>query len=161
MSTRSTELATQPAAAAPGRFACRAGLLAAAVALSVACTQVESAPGFSREDADKDESSITIAETTQGTYGGVHVGVGYVRKEEFTDESGEKKTGLTAGLRILDPLDPAKTLRIQVHAGQRVTVGEYAFLVQEIELGFKGSVRLRFEAGPKAAPPAQAPAPGR
>jgi hypothetical protein len=158
MPTRSNKFPTHPAADL-SRFACRAGLLAAAVALTAACTQVESAPGFSSERASSDDSAITIAETTQGVYGGLHIGVGYVKKAEYTDESGAKKTGLTAGLRIPDPLDPSKTLRMQTHAGQRVSVGEYAFLVQEIRLGLKGSVRLHFEAGsrtPKT--PVQAPA---
>ena len=125
------------------------GLAAVIFLLAAGCARVENGgsspePSAQGQAADKGDA-LTIVESTQGTYGGLRIGVGYVHKGEYLDPSGAKKEGRVAGLWLFYRTDPAKNQKIEVHEGQRVSVAEYAFVVEEIKSGMKGSVRLRFE----------------
>lgn len=89
--------------------------------------------------------TITIGENTQGNYGELYVGVSYVRRGEYADETGAKKKGLTAGLRLHIASKPPQGKRLKAHAGLRVDFAGYSFLVEEIKGGMKGAVRLTFD----------------
>ena len=101
----------------------------------------------------------TIGETTQGSYGRLRVGVGSVRKDEYTDESGKKTRGLVAVLFLSRGGAPGGET-VVVHQGQRVA-GDDPFVVERIEGGYKGVVRLRFEKPPAAQKPPLASAGAR
>ena len=124
---------------------CFGTIIAAAACVAAGCSRVDSAPSL---PGANDENTIAIMATTQGRYGDLFIGVGNVGPGEFVDEAGAKKKGLTATLFISHATPPANETKVRVHAGQKVTVAPYTFLVQEIRKSGRGSVRLQFEGGP-------------
>ncbi|MEK9144181.1 MAG: hypothetical protein AAB339_01070 [Elusimicrobiota bacterium] len=113
------------------------GLCAAVAGAFTACARVEggSEPSSTASSAASDPRVRVVVESTQATYEGLRVGVGYVRDG-------------VAGLWLFFRDDPAKNTKIDVRAGQKVEVGGYSFTVEEVSGGMKGSVRLRFESSP-------------
>ncbi len=101
-----------------------------------ACARVEggSEPAASAAAA-ADPRVRVVVESTQATYEGLRIGVGYVRDG-------------VAGLWLFFRDDPAKNTKIDVRVGQKVEAGGYSFTVEEVSGGMKGSVRLRFETSP-------------
>ena len=84
---------------------------------------------------------------TQGEYGGLRIGVGFVGLGEVVLESGVHEQHRVADLWLYYRDDSSKNTKVQVHIGQRVTIGKYAFLVTDMR-GGKGSVELQFETDP-------------
>lgn len=138
----------------------RAELWAAAACLAAwaclaACNRVDAVPDL---PGATDESTLRIQEASQGHYGNLFIGVGNIKRSEYTDEAGAKKTGLTAWLFIANDSGPKNETKINVHPGQKVTAGAYTFLVQEIRKAKRGSVCLQFETTPapqKTPPPSK------
>ena len=96
-----------------------------------------------------------IRSTTQGNFGDLHIGVGYVGGGPYLDEKGVRRNGLHASLSIAVDSKPAVFQQPDVHEGQTLLVGDYRIRVDKIidgESG-KGAVVLHFWSPPKPASP--------
>lgn len=115
-----------------------------------------SAPLVARATADGYHGSTVSG--TQGNYGDIGIGVGYVGGGPYLDETGVRKNGLHATLDIAVEGAPKVFVQPDVHEGQTVTApGYYRLLVEKIvpEPYGHGTVlyTLWFEAAPKAPKP--------
>ena len=107
-------------------------------------TQILTVPDQKLSEAER---TIVIGGGTQGEYGGLRIGVGFVGLGEVVLESGVHEQHRVADLWLYYRDDSSKNTKVQVHIGQRVTIGKYAFLVTDMR-GGKGSVELQFETDP-------------
>lgn len=90
-------------------------------------------------------NKITIGTGTQGQYGNdLRIGVGYVRREDYTDENKVSHTGRVAGLWLYVKDHSEQNKVIKVYIGQKFTIAEYAVTVINIG-GGSGAVTLQFE----------------
>ena len=117
-----------------------------ALLLAAGCGKDIGAP--SAKPGVHEANARTIAQATQAFYGRLGIGVSNVYKDEFTDENGTKKRGLIAIL-VLSRGGASVPEAIKVHEDQRVG-GDTPFVVERIEGGYKGAVRLRFDNPPSA-----------
>lgn len=76
---------------------------------------------------------LTIESNTQATIGDVRIGVGNIWEEDYTDEAGAKKKGLTAMLQIFVKDDSAKNATKRVHPGQKLTASRFEVEVASVE----------------------------
>ena len=113
-------------------------LLAAAL-LAAACGRGKDRASGSGAPAGVVEANVrTIAESTQAAYRDLRIGVGYVR-------------GPVAGLWLYPR--GKQDARMDVRAGQRVVLGDYVFVVEDVRAGIlKGTVRVRFESPAPVSP---------
>jgi len=93
------------------------------------------------------QRTIIIPGDTQGTYGDLRIGVGGVRRDNYTLGTGEKRIGRVADLWLFYRPDSSKNTKITVYIGERVRIGKYSFVVYDIR-GGKGSVELKFDSDP-------------
>ena len=84
----------------------------------------------------KTMESLTIQENTQATIDDVRIGVANVWEDDYTDESGAKKKGMTALLAIFVRDDSAKNQKVRVHPGQKVDVSKIHIEVKAVGSDF-------------------------
>lgn len=98
---------------------------------------------LSPADAGAAGPVVEVQQSTQAQVGDLRIGLGYVRKAQYTDASGATRRGLVAGLWIFFRGDTSKDKTVDAYPGQRILVGSYALYVEEIRGGRTGLVRLR------------------
>ena len=107
----------------------------------------------------------SLASSTQGNFGPLSIGVGYVGGGDYLDEREVRHSGLHAGLTISVDGKPALYQQPDVHEGQILSVGPYRILIERLlpAAHGRGVVVLRIShskpARATAPPPAPANAP--
>jgi len=107
--------------------------------------------------ADKAETAgtlLTIPAETQGTFGKLDIGVGYVGGGPYLDEKGARRSGPHASLSIAVDGAPDQFSQPDVREGQTLFVADHRIRVEKVETEGKGVVVLRLWAPPK--PPVKA-----
>ena len=82
---------------------------------------------------DKNAEIYTIKDGSQITSGNLSIGTGNFRKLDYVDAKGIKQTGPTAKLWINYQEDTSQNQIIQVHNGQKITVGPYTIRILAIQ----------------------------
>ncbi|HAF96246.1 MAG: hypothetical protein A2X34_05495 [Elusimicrobia bacterium GWC2_51_8] len=109
-----------------------------ACAFAAGCTPVDTVPAtFGGGEL------VEIKQGTTANLGLLRIGLVNTGKSDYTNDAGEKKHGLVAGLSLFISGKPPQEKRFDVYAGQTVRMGKYSVYAQEIRGGFKGSVKLR------------------
>ena len=80
--------------------------------------------------------SLTIQENTQATIDDVRIGVANVWEDDYPDENGAKKKGMTALLAIFVRDDSARNQKVRVHPGQKVDVSKIHIEVKAVGSDF-------------------------
>jgi len=108
------------------------------------------APAPDGKDAN-DGFLATIMSTTQGNFGKLGIGVGYIGGGPYLDEKGARRDGLHAGLSISVQGQPKLFQQPDVREGQTLVVADYRIVVVKLLAapGSKGTVVLRLWAPPK------------
>jgi hypothetical protein len=98
--------------------------------------------------------SLSIASNTQGNFGTLGIGAGYVGGGTYLDENEARRNGLHASLSISVDGKPDAFVQPDVHEGQTLMIAEYRILVEKIvpRTAAKGTVVLRLWAPPKLPP---------
>ena len=91
------------------------------------------APAASGSAGSRNMESLTIESNTQATIDDVRIGVGNIWEEDYTDESGAKKKGLTAMMQIFVRDDSGKNLKKRVHPGQKLPANRFEIEVKAVE----------------------------
>lgn len=86
---------------------------------------------------------IEVVSGGQVTVDNLRIGLGYVRKTKYTDDTGVERRGLVAGLWIFVKGDKSKNRQGKFYEGQQFQVDKYSLHVEKIRGGSKGSVRIR------------------
>ena len=107
-------------------------------AFAAGCTPIDTVPAtFGGGEL------VEIKQGTTANFGVLRIGLVNVGKSDYTNDAGEKKHGLVAGLWLFIKGNPSQEKRFDVYAGQTVKMNKYSVYVQEIRGGLKGSVVLR------------------
>ncbi len=125
---------------------------------ALAASAIPSSTPVASAPADADPGAglpAYIRSTTQGNFGDLSIGVGYVGGGPYLDEKGARRNGLHASLSISIDATPPIFQQPDVHEGQTLLVGSYRIRVDKIINGEsgKGAVVLHFWSPPKPAPP--------
>lgn len=137
-------------------------MAASARAAPEALHALPTSPGVSRTHRGFEWS---LESSTQGNFGPLSIGVGYVGGGDYLDEREVRRSGLHASLTISVDGKPALYQQPDVHAGQLLTVGPYRILIERLLPATygRGVVVLRISnskpARATAPPPAPASAP--
>ena len=120
-------------------------------------------PGVSQTERGFEWS---LASSTQGNFGPLSIGIGYVGGGDYLDEREVRRSGLHASLTISVDGKPALYQQPDVHEGQILSVGPYRILIERLlpAAHGRGLVVLRLAhskpARATAPPPVPANAPG-
>jgi len=115
----------------------RLGLLSACI-LCAGCAVVERTPvaqtGNRQEEATACEEILDRRKVHTPCFGDFAAHIRWVEQSEYTDERGEKKYGLAAGLDFIPSKmgNDSKSGHFTVHVGQRFEWEEYSIFVEEI-----------------------------
>ena len=87
----------------------------------------------------------SLESSTQGNFGPLGIGVGYVGGGDYLDQSGVRRSGLHASLTMTVAGKPTLFQQPDVHAGQMLTVGRYRILIERIlpDVHGRGMIILR------------------
>lgn len=94
------------------------------------------------EDAN-DEFGLPIMQSTQGNFGPLGIGVGYVGGGPYLDENEVRRNGLHASLEISVQDKPSAFQQPDVHEGQTLAAAGYQILIDKIISEGRGSVIVR------------------
>jgi hypothetical protein len=122
-------------------------ILAILIGVGIEMTKKTPVPIEVNQPSNTAQRTLIIDADTQGTYGDLRIGVGPARRDNYTTDTGEQRTGRVIGLWLYYRLDTSKNTEITVYIGQRVQIGKYSFVVENIQ-GGKGAVELRFDSNP-------------
>jgi hypothetical protein len=102
-----------------------------------------------------DEGFIaTIMSSTQGNFGKLGIGAGYMGGGPYLDEQNVRRQGLHASLTLSVDGEPSRFQQLDVHEGQRIEVAGFRILVEQINVGTRGTVVLRLWYPPSQSRPA-------
>ena len=105
--------------------------LAGALALAVGCRAGQSG---GEGDSHLGGNVITVQDTVNYRVSPtLEIGAGNFWPEEYTDQSNQKRQGMTAGLWILSPKSAPGREHVRVHEGQELTAGDQRMKVLEIK----------------------------
>lgn len=76
--------------------------------------------------------SFSIMQTTQGNFGNLSIGAGYMGGGPYLDENGVRQEGLYASLTITIKGEPSQFQQPDVHEGQTLEVAGYRIFVEKI-----------------------------
>lgn len=95
--------------------------------------------------------AASVNTATQGNFGKLSIGVGYVGSGPYLDEKGAKRSGLHTSLEITVEGEPDKFSQPDVHEGQTLLVDDNRIRIEKlIDRGSgRGTVVLRLWAPPK------------
>lgn len=79
---------------------------------------------------------------TQGVFGKLGIGAGYMGGGPYLDEKGVRRNGVYASLSITVDGDRSQFQQPDVHAGQTLEVAGYRIFVEEINPGDRGTIVL-------------------
>jgi hypothetical protein len=101
--------------------------------------------------------SASVKTASQGNFGKLSIGVGYVGSGAYLDEKGAKRSGLHASLEIAVEDEPDKFSQPDVHEGQVLLVADYRVLIDKLVDGGsgRGTVILRLWPPAKVPPKAK------
>ena len=98
---------------------------------------------------------LSILSTTQGNFGRLGIGAGYMGGGPYLDEKDVRRVGLHASLAITVQGEPSQFQQPDVREGQTLAVAGYRIFVEKISPGAKGTVVLRLWAPAKPDMPAK------
>jgi hypothetical protein len=75
---------------------------------------------------------FSIMESTQGNFGKLSIGAGYMGGGAYLDDKGVRREGLHASLTITIHGQPSQFQQPDVHEGQTLNVAGYRILVEKI-----------------------------
>lgn len=94
---------------------------------------------------------LSIMSTTQGNFGKLGIGAGYMGGGPYLDEQNVRRNGLHASLSIAVEGEPSLFQQPDVHEGQTLEAAGYRIFVEKIDPGTRGAIVLRLWAPPKPA----------
>lgn len=81
-----------------------------------------------------DAPTLVVRDGTQGMIAdAIFIGAGNFWEDDYVDEAGQARRGLTVGLWVTVKGDPSAQQRIRAHVGQTIRAGAYTLLVVEIQ----------------------------
>lgn len=86
---------------------------------------------------------VSIMSTSQGNFGKLSIGAGYMGPGLYLDENGVKRDGLHAALSITIEGEPSLFQQPDVHEGQTLDVAGYQIFIEKINPGTRGTIVLR------------------
>jgi hypothetical protein len=86
---------------------------------------------------------LSLMSGTQGNFGLLHIGAGYMGGGPFLDEKGVRRDGLHAGLSISVSGAPEQFSQPDVVVGQTIDAAGYRITIVQINPGPPGSVVFR------------------
>ncbi|MHB8347346.1 MAG: hypothetical protein ACYDHM_09200 [Acidiferrobacterales bacterium] len=86
---------------------------------------------------------MSIMSSTQGNFGKLSIGAGYLGGGPYLDEKNVRREGLHAGLSITIEGKPSRFQQPDVHEGQTLDVAGYRIFVEKINPGNRGTIVLR------------------
>ena len=116
------------------RLPLRAALLAAMPVFLLAPSLAAAAANAPTSNTEKTDGGFefSIMESTQGNFGKLSIGAGYMGGGAYLDEKGVRREGLHASLTIAIDGQPSQFQQPDVHEGETLVVAGYRIFIEKI-----------------------------